>query len=760
MKTRETLIGTHWGNFIITSDGRSVLKVTPSRHDSYPSQIGQVLYDAADPEYRVMRPMVRESYLRGDTDNRRMRGRDEYVAVPWDEALDLAAGALRDTIAHKGNEAIFGGSYGWSSAGRFHHAQSQLHRFLNSVGGYVSSVNTYSAAAAEVILPHVLGADIYAVANNIVDAADIAEHCSLHLAFGGITPQNNQSVAGGIGDHVYGDILRRQQEVGRTRIVNISPNRDDVPAELNPEWLAIRPGTDAALMLALAHEIETSGRVDQAFLDSHTVGYDMLRAYLLGDEDGVPKTPAWAALICGIEVEAIESLARRLCATDTSLVTIALALQRAEHGEQPYWLAIILSAMLGTFGRKGCGVGLAWGSNGVGYHGRRSQRFKWGALPQGKNPVKRFIPVARIADMLLHPGEACTYNGQIITYPEIDLVYWAGGNPFHHHQDLHRLREAFLRPAHVIVNENAWTATAQHADIVFPACTMLERNDIVCGRDTFLTPSQQAIEPVGEARTDYQIFAELAARLGAEETFTEGLDEMGWLRRIHEVSQVSARDAGVELLDFDAFWQAGETIDLADQIPQSELTFEAFRRDPVAHALGTPSGRIEIFSRTIADFGYADCRGLPRWFDKVENLSAEGLHPGAPLHLLSPQPANRLHSQFTFSQHCAMDMRGGREILRINPVDAAARGVGDSDVVRVYNDRGACLAAAHVTEAVMPGVVTLPTGAWFKAAGWGREGLEQSGNPNAVTRDIGTSSLAQGPSAQSCIVNVALHQTV
>jgi len=93
-------------------------------------------------------------------------------------------------------------------------------------------------------------------------------------------------------------------------------------------------------------------------------------------------------------------------------------------------------------------------------------------------------------------------------------------------------------------------------------------------------------------------------------------------------------------------------------------------------------------------------------------------------------------------------------------VDAAARGVGDGDVVRVYNDRGACLAAAHVTEAVMPGVVTLPTGAWFKAAGWGREGLEQSGNPNAVTRDIGTSSLAQGPSAQSCIVNVALHQTV
>lgn len=252
-------------------------------------------------------------------------------------------------------------------------------------------------------------------------------------------------------------------------------------------------------------------------------------------------------------------------------------------------------------------------------------------------------------------------------------------------------------------------------------------------------------------------FAALAERLGAEDTFTEGLDEMGWLRWIHEVSHVSARDAGVELPDFDSFWQAGETIDLADQIPQSELSFEAFRRDPVGHALGTPSGKIEIFSQTISDFGYVDCPGSPRWFDKDESLGAKAPRPDAPLHLLSPQPGNRLHSQFTFSKHCAKDMPGGREVLRISPADAATRGIEDGDVVRVFNGRGACLATAHVTAAMMPSVVTLPTGAWFKAEGWGREGLEQNGNPNAVTRDIGTSSLAQGPSAQSCLVEVARH---
>lgn len=757
MPTKETLVCTHWGNYLVMSDGRKVLGVRPSTTDKHPSPIGQVLLDVADPNHRVMRPMVREGYLRGRPDNRRHRGDEPFVAVEWDEALDLAAAALRRTLDRSGNEAIFGGSYGWSSAGRFHHAQSQVHRFLNCLGGYVYSVNTYSAAAAEVILARVLGGDIYTCCDNVVAAEDIPDHCSLHLAFGGICPSNNQVMAGGIADHIYSRVLEGQRE-GRTRIVNIGPNRDDVPPELNAEWFPLRPGTDAALMLALAHAIETSGRVNREFLDRYTVGYELFRDYLLGHGDGVAKNSAWAAPICGLSTQVIDDLAQRLCATEESLVSVALSLQRAEHGEQTFWLAVTLAAMLGTFGRKGCGVGLGWGSNGIGYYGRRRLPFKWAALPQEANAVTRFIPVARISDMLLSPGESFEYDGQTLTYPEIELVYWAGGNPFHHHQDLHRLREAFRKPETIIVNEYAWTATAQHADIVFPACTMMERNDIVCGRDNFISPSRQAIAPIGEARSDYDIFTALSARLGTAEAFTAGLDEMGWLRRLYERSAAAARAANVELPDFEAFWEGGRSVDLADQVPDRELLFEAFRRDPDGNPLATPSGKIEIFSRDIADFDYQDCAGHPKWFDKRENLSA--LEPQAlyPLHLLSPQPSDRLHSQFAFSRFCESHRDDGREIVRLNPLDATHRGIGEGDTVRIFNQRGACIAAAHLTDSLTPGVVTLATGAWFQVAGWGRNFPDVNGNPNTLTRDIGTSSLTQGPSAQSCLVEISTFQ--
>lgn len=635
---------------------------------------------------------------------------------------------------------------------RFHHAQSQVHRFLNCLGGNVYHVNTYSAAAAEVIVARVLGLDIYTCIDNMVAAEDVPENCDLHLAFGGTCPRNNQVMAGGVGNHLHGQVQQAQAR-GRTRIVNIGPNRDDVQTELGAEWLALRPGADAALMLALAHEIEQSGRVGRAFLAARTVGYETFRAYLLGETDGQPKTPAWAAPICGQPEEAITDLARRLCATDASLITVSLSLQRAEHGEQPYWLAITLAAMLGTLGKKGCGLGLGWGSNGIGYHSRRRLPFRWAALPQGQNPVQRFIPVARIADMLLNPGAAFDYDGQRLTYPEIDLIWWAGGNPFHHHQDLHRLRDAFQRPETVIVNDSVMTATAQHADIVFPACTMLEREDIVCGRDLFLTPSRAAIAPFGEARTDYAIFAALSERLGTAQAFTEGLDEAGWIRRLYGISRDNAAKAGVALPDFESFWDSGAAMDLTAQTPERELLFEAFRRDSVANRLPTPSGQIEIFSQAIAEAGYGDCLGHPAWFDKTESLAA-ARPPTHPINLLSPQPANKLHSQFAFSRFCMDDTLDGREIVQMNTYDAKARGIGNGDTVRIFNTRGACIAAVRLTGALMPGVATLPTGAWFCVPGWGSNEPEQNGNPNAVTRDIGTSSLAQGPTAQSCMVEI------
>ncbi len=157
------------------------------------------------------------------------------------------------------------------------------------------------------------------------------------------------------------------------------------------------------------------------------------------------------------------TLARR-AAERRTLITCSQSLQRAEHGEQPVWMGVVLAALLGRIGLPGAGFAYALGS--IANTGKPEVAVPVPTLPQGRNSIADFIPVARISDLLLRPGEAFDYDGQKLTYPEIKLVYWAGGNPFHHHQDTHRLREAFARPETIIVHDSAWTATARHADIV------------------------------------------------------------------------------------------------------------------------------------------------------------------------------------------------------------------------------------------------------------------------------------------------------
>jgi biotin/methionine sulfoxide reductase len=304
----------------------------------------------------------------------------------------------------------------------------------------------------------------------------------------------------------------------------------------------------------------------------------------------------------------------------------------------------------------------------------------------------------------------------------------------------------------VVVHESWWNATARHADIVLPVATTLERNDIGCSRsDHYIFAMQRAIAPVGKSRTDYTIFSDLAARLGFVERFTEGRDEGEWLRHIYDRFRQGAAEHGIETPSFDDFWEAGE---IEAPRPPPQVLFDRFRDDPEAHPLKTPSGRIELFSDKIASFGYDDCRGHPIWLEPAEWLGA----PAAerfPLHLISNQPKTRLHSQYDNGGYSQSEKVNGREPLVLNSVGADARNIEDGDLVRVFNDRGACLAGAVVSNAIMPGVVQLPTGAWYDPAEPGKAGsLELHGNPNVLTLDKGTSELAQGPSAQSALVEV------
>jgi biotin/methionine sulfoxide reductase len=367
------------------------------------------------------------------------------------------------------------------------------------------------------------------------------------------------------------------------------------------------------------------------------------------------------------------------------------------------------------------------------------------------NPLNRAIPAARITDCLLDPGGTYDYNGKTGTYPDIRLVYWAGGNPFHHHQDLNRLRRAWQRPQTIIVHEPWWTATARHADIVLPATTTLERNDVGgSSRDPFILAMHRAIDPVGDARNDFDIFRALARRLGYETSFTNDRDEMGWCQWVYDQVRASATAKGVALPGFQQFWAEGFV-----ELPPPErdyVLFEDFRRDPERHPLKTPSGRIEIVSDAVAGFDYADCPPHPAWLPPAEWLGSASAQRW-PMHLVTHQPASRLHSQMDPGPVSRGQKVKGREPVRINPQDATGRGIGDGDVVRLFNARGACLAGAIIDADVMPGVVVMATGAWFDPAD-AAGAPERHGNPNVLTLDIGTSPLAQGTSALTALVEI------
>jgi biotin/methionine sulfoxide reductase len=736
----------HWGIYEIGQDASGAPTIGPLKGDPDPSEIGLHQLDPGLLKARVRQPSVRESWLKhGPGAAPHLRGREPFVEVEWDQALDLVAAEVDRVRRTHGNEAIFGGSYGWASAGRFHHAQSQVHRFLNAAGGYVRHTESYSLGAAHVIMPLIAGtmADLMA-AHTSWDV--MAEHTQLFVTFGGVPRKNSQSSPGLAGKHRVHEGLQAMGRAG-TRFVNIGPCRDNLDTGTEVEWLDIPPHTDTALMLALAWQLQADGLHDRAFLDRCTVGFDRFLDYLTGQSDGVAKTPDWAAAICGLPSARITALAREMAASRTML-NIQWSLQRAHHGEQPFWMLMTLAAMLGQIGRPGGGFGVGYGPANT--MGSRHRRMSGPSLDQFRNPVSAYIPCARLADMLLNPGAPFTHAGRHLTYPDIHMIYWAGGNPFHHHQDLNRLIRAWQKPASIVVHEPYWTATARFADVVLPVTTAMERNDIgYATQEGYFVAMRKVVEPFAGARDDYAIFSGLAQRLGLGERFTEGRDEMQWLRHLWDKGRETWAAQGLPLPDFDGFWQQG-LVDL-EFAAESQTMFAGFRADPAAHPLTTPTGKLEITSARIESFGLPGFAPHPVWQEPAEWLGAP-VAARYPLHLLSDQPARKLHSQLDPGIHSARGKIRGREPVYMHPADAAARGIATGDIVEVFNARGRCLAAAVVTEDLRQGVARLSTGAWYD--GRAEDGLEKHGNPNVLTRDMPASPLSQGCAAQTCLVDI------
>jgi biotin/methionine sulfoxide reductase len=747
---------THWGPGIPVVENGVLKSVDAHPDDPDPSPINDNIASSLYGKARVTRPAVRKSYLEngpttsGNDTNKQSykRGEEPFVEVSWDKALELIADELNRVRDNFGNEAIYGGSYGWASAGRFHHAQSQLNRFLNTCGGFVRSEGNYSYNAALVLMPHIVG-NFRDHVKQATRWSTVEAEGQLVVMFGGIPLRNAQVAGGGIAKHRLRDQLVACAEKG-IEFINISPLRTDAIDEVNAEWIAPRPNSDTAIMMGLAHTLLSENLHDSAFLERYSVGFDKVSSYLLGEQDGVAKDAAWAELQSGVSSVRIKTLARQM-AKQRTLICMAVGLQRAEYGEQPLWMTVTLAAMLGQIGLPGGGYGIGYGADAS--IGTVDRPIKWPSFPMGNNPISNYIPVANVTEMLLKPKQTYAYNGEVKTYPDIKMVWWAGGNPFHHHQDLNLLREAFQQPETIIVNEINWTATARHADIVLPVASMMERNDIGAGtQDRAIIPMPRAIEAIGEAREEFAIYSELEKRLGLGEAFSEGRTSDEWLAHMWDELTETAKQHGHSLPDFEGFLEGG-IISFPDPDPEA-VFLSNFRADPDSNPLPTPSGKIELYSAVIDGFNYEDCPGQATWIPPREWLGAESV-TSSNFHLISGQPKTRLHSQFDNGEYSKSHKRHGREPVLINPVDAARLDIEDGEVVCLHNERGQCLAAATVTDDVMQQVLFLWTGAWFDPDFSHPQHRDKHGNPNVLTHDFRTSSLAQGPASHSTLVQIS-----
>lgn len=759
----EVMNASHWGVYRVHVKGGKIERLEPVEFDKAPSlqlqALAQQPYNAA----RIRYPMVRKSYLeKGYKAGGKGRGSEPFVRVTWDKALELVASELKRVREKYGPVSIYGGSYGWMSAGNLGSARNMMQRVLNLNGGFTGHYGDYSTGCAQVILPYVIGSN--GVYEQQTAWEVLAEKCEL-LVMWGADPTVTNDIDWVTTIHENAEGMEMVKKAG-VPVIAINPLKPDAAEYFgkNCQWIAPKPGTDVAMMLGMAYELETSGKVDREFIRKYTVGYDKFIAYVLGKTDGVAKTPEWAEKICDVKADAIKSLAH-LMREKRSMLMGGWGIQRAQHGEQVHWMMVVLAAMCGHIGQPGGGFGFSYHySNGGAATSMAPALGGISANPKGGSEGLSWvgeslatIPLARFTDCFLNPGKTIDYNGKKITYPDIRLVFWSGGNPFAQQEDTNGLIKAWKRPETTIVCDTMWTASARFADIVLPACTSLERVDITSiGSYSNLgyVAMQQAIEPQYESHSDFWIYRELSKKMGFEKEFTEGLDEMGWIRRFYENAAKEARVNGLEMPSFEEFWARGYVLFPVDQDARRYNYLGDFRRNPIVNPLGTESGKIEIFSKKIESYKYDDCPAHPTWLEPTEWLGAK-MAEEYPFALLTSKSRYRLHSQLDSTASNLFANVEDREPVWMHPDAAKKLGLKSGDIAKVTSRRGSVLAGVIVTDRIRPDTVVIHHGGWYSPEEPGEEGtLDVHGCDNVLTIDIPSSKLSCGNVANSTQVKI------
>lgn len=634
---------------------------------------------------RLLQPLVRTG----------PRGSGAFQSVSWPEALDRIAEKLTEIKNKYGNQSLIllGGS--GACRGAMHNTGLLPKRFLNLFGGCTQTSGNYSSCAVNFVTPYVFGTQYAGI-----DPGTL-QHSRLILLWGA-----NIAVT-----RFGSELPPRIREAAKRGVplIVIDPRKSKTAGMPNAQWVQVRPGTDTALMAALLYEMIHRNRVDRSFIKQYCIGFDQVEKYILGTEDHLPKTPAWAEKICGTAADTIQWLADTYGRTKPTALIPGLSIQRTVGGEEAARMAMVLQAVTGN-------IGISGGTSGG---------CVWGRLPQPKcgrmDTLARHghpaIPVYRWPDAIL--------EGQKGGFPtEIKAIYNVGGNYLSQGSDIRKNMRAFEAVDFAVCHDQFMTPTARYCDVVLPVTTFLEREDIIFTHTNYLLYSGKAIKAPHRVKNDYDIFCELAKRLGFADAFSEGKTAGRWLEEFIAASAIK---------DVDAFKQTG----IYAGEDQMRVGLSEFIADPVKNALKTPSGKIELASRSYAKTGYP---AIPTYRGMQEDANL-------PLRMVTPHSFYRINSTYS---NLAWFKDKERQVLWINPVDAIQRDIKDGQMALVHNPRGKIRISVKVTEDIMPGVVCLREGIWPELDA---EGAERAGSANMLTSTVPTKPCA-GSRTHSIAVEV------
>ncbi|MFC1858290.1 molybdopterin-dependent oxidoreductase [Thermodesulfobacteriota bacterium] len=641
------------------------------------------------------------------------RGEGKFERITWDEALDAVTAELKRVKAAYGNTAIMCQVRQYTG---FVQAGFAVHKLLNMFGGYVDFWGGPSAEACVTASRATYGT--LATFNMREDLVN-----SRLIIMWGWNPVVSIS-ATNTSYH-----LIRAKEAG-AKFICVDPRFTDSAAVLADQWIPIRPGTDTAMLIGMAYVMIRENLYDTGFIEKYTVGFDKFKAYVMGEDDDLPKTPLWAEAFTGVPAATIESLAREYATTKPAALMPAYGPGRTAYGEQFRRAAATLAAMTANIGISGgCAAGFDRIA-GIPYMIAPGPIDK---LPTGKNPLEVIAPPRPKGSVdtglrdryRFHSGHFwdALLRGRAGGYSYDTKFLWViGGNPLNQFSDINTGVEALKKLETVIVQDRFMTSTARFADILLPVSSLWEQDDFARPwlSGPYFLSINKAIEPLYECKSDYEIAQELAPRLGIEDFSEKSLEE--WRREI----VTGGSDTGPIIKDYDKFKAEGVW---RMKVDEPIVAFKKNIEDPENNPFPTPSGKIEIYCKRIARLNDPLLPPIPTYIETWESIH-DPLANRFPLQLIGFKSRVRGHSVF---DNLPLLKRLETQALWINVTDAQNRGIEQGDPVRIHNERGEVIVPAKVTQRIMPGVVGLADGGWFQPD---EKGRDRGGCPNVLTKSV------------------------